>query len=202
MSGLRQIGQGLALAAAFALPAAALAAGGMGAGDLSLIDGAALSGVKGMVGVNMAAGSDNAQLNARAISIGVGGGQAVAGVNAGQHVVLPASPAVYGGRAVIGGGAFAHSSGAISVNQASGAANAQANVISIGIAAQAVSDAALAQSVTVPAHALQKAQGARTAIVSLTAFEGARGIVQVNQSAGIGNVTANSFVLQIELGGH
>jgi hypothetical protein len=33
-----------------------------------------------------------------------------------------------------------------------------------------------------------------------TAFEGAHGLVQVNQSAGSGNSTANNFALQVQLG--
>jgi hypothetical protein len=33
-----------------------------------------------------------------------------------------------------------------------------------------------------------------------TAFDGARGLIQVNQSAGSGNATANSFALRVETG--
>jgi hypothetical protein len=36
--------------------------------------------------------------------------------------------------------------------------------------------------------------------ISDTAFSGARGLVQVNQSAGSGNATANNFVLSVQAG--
>jgi hypothetical protein len=36
--------------------------------------------------------------------------------------------------------------------------------------------------------------------VADTAFRGARGIIQVNQSAGSGNATANSFAMRIMAG--
>lgn len=187
----------------------ALAGGAEAAGDPpalinhSLIGGAALSDSSGVVGVNVAAGDTNAQLNATAISLGkLGSGAQISSM---QQVTLSSVPKGVVGRAVIDGSAFSHSSGAISVNQAAGMGNAQANAIaiSVGIPVKSVSDAALAQSATLPM--LKGPRGSRgipETSIGASAFNGARGIVQVNQSAGIGNATANAVALQIEGVGH
>lgn len=171
----------------------------------SLIGEQALSNVRGVIGLNMAAGDNNAQFNGTAISLGGTDGRGVAGVTIKQALRLDKPASAYlGGNASIGGSAFAHSSGAISVNQASGAANAQANAIAISIGAKAVSDSTLAQTVTLPKQAAGGATGAqapRQTVVGSGAFNGAKGIVQLNQSAGVGNTTANGFSLNILSGG-
>lgn len=167
----------------------------------SLIGAQALSDVHGVIGVNMAAGDTNVQFNGTAISLGGSRGGGVAGVGIRQRLRLDEPASTFaGGNVAIGGGAFAHSNGAISVNQAGGAANAQANSIAISIGASAVTDSTLAQTVTLSTPSAARAGSthvSRQALVAPDAFNGTRGIVQLNQSAGVGNATANGFRLNI-----
>jgi hypothetical protein len=92
----------------------------------SIIDGHALSHVRGRFAVNMAAGDSNIQANAAAVALGANGPAIglVGGIQATDpgQATLP-DVAV----AVIGAQVFANSSGLISVNQTSGVGNAQAN---------------------------------------------------------------------------
>src|SRR5690242_493869 len=87
--------------------------------------------------------------------------------------------------------------GCFRVNQASGSANAQANVIAIGIGADAdaLAESVLSSTASGIAPASVSRGTIREAAISDSAFRGARGLVQVNQSAGSGNRTANHFAL-------
>ncbi|OBS09597.1 hypothetical protein [Acidihalobacter prosperus] len=168
----------------------------------SLIQSEAMSDFRGVVGVNVAAGVDNAQINATSIALGAERGRGIAKNQIRQelNVEMPALP--YEGDSKIEGSAFTHSHGVISVNQASGVGNAQANgvAISVGVGVESLSENELAQTVTVARQgnvATAATQGPRSAIVDERAFGGARGVVQLNQSAGVGNATANGFSLNI-----
>lgn len=169
----------------------------------SLISGAALSDVRGRFAVNIAAGDSNAQTNAAAIAVGLGdvsaGAYASALERADGHRVAPPGVAT----AVISDRAFANAAGMVSVNQTSGGGNAQANTVAFGLGfeVEAAADSWLAatSSGITPAGSPSRS-GLRGVSIADTAFEGSRGLVQVNQSAGSGNSTANNFALRVETG--
>lgn len=168
----------------------------------SIIDSNALSGVRGRFVVNMAAGDSNMQANAAAVALGTSGSPAVGLVSGTQAIDLRQAGLPDVSVAFIGNHAFAHSSGMISVNQTSGVGNAQANgaALALGfeeVVAESVLSATTSGAVQIGAGA---GKGHQAVSIHDTAFDGARGLVQVNQSAGSGNSTANNFALQVQLG--
>ncbi len=195
---LRPILPLMALALAAAQPAFAQQAGriaGEVSGAANIATGAAV-GVTGALTVNQAAGLNNAQANQLTIS----NGDAAANDNASVQSAT-ARARVPSARASIDGNAFSNSSGALMVNQSAGAANLQRNSVQLGTAApgvETVSDGVL--SATAANNGGQgravAVQGVREASISGDAFKNVTGIVQINQTAGAGNATANSFVLR------
>jgi len=187
----------VALAAATAALVAASAAHAQASvGATASVAPDAALGTTGAFTVNEAAGVDNAQANQLAIT----GGGAVANLNLNAQRASSAA-VVTTARASIGARAFSNASGAVMVNQAAGAGNIQSNRAQLGTAAigvEAVSDAVLSAAAATnggrgrPAEA----QGIREASIGNAAFANATGLVQVNQTAGAGNVTANRFVLR------
>ncbi|WP_232243371.1 hypothetical protein [Paraburkholderia sp. SOS3] len=164
-------------------------------GEARIATGAAV-GATGAITVNEAAGIDNAQANQLTISTGGSAANDNASVQSAS-----ASAKVASARASIAGNAFSNTSGAVLVNQSAGAGNLQRNSVQLGTAAigvETVSDSVL--SAAVPKNGgLARANGvhdAREATLSNEAFRNVNGIVQINQTAGAGNATANSFVLR------
>lgn len=106
-------------------------------------------------------------------------------------------------RSEIGGSAFSNSTGVITVNQASGIGNAQANQVSLANGGIAEVSGAVLSGVTSSSNgAAETSQLAgkpsrKIAEIGDSAFQGTRGIVQVNQIAGSGNVTINAFSLGV-----
>ncbi|HEX7682126.1 MAG TPA: hypothetical protein VF446_01070 [Trinickia sp.] len=156
----------------------------------------ALAGATGVLSVNEAAGLNNAQSNQAAIVQAANG---IAGVASSQSA--RARALVPSARASIESGALSNVSGAAMVNQAAGAANLQRNGIVIGAAAigvESVSDSVLSAASPkqgrVDASAM--AQGERAVHIGNDVLKNASGIAQINQTAGAGNTTANSFVLR------
>jgi hypothetical protein len=153
-------------------------------------------GATGAVPVNETAGLDNAQANQITVTKGAAVGNANASVQSASVVAnVPRA------QASIEGNAFSNTSGAVLVNQSAGAGNLQRNSIQIGTAAlgvETVSDGEL--SATAPKNGSpgqsNAIHGVREASISSDAFRNANGIVQINQAAGAGNATANSFVLR------
>ena len=185
----------MALALAAAQPAFAQRITGEVSGDASIATGAAVS-VTGAITVNQAAGLNNAQINQLTIT----NGDAAANDNASVQSAT-ARARVPSARASIEGNAFSNSSGAVMVNQSAGAGNLQRNSVQLGTAApgvETVSDGVL--SATAAHNGGQSRavapQGVREASISGDAFRNVTGIVQINQTAGAGNATANSFVLR------
>jgi len=168
----------------------------------TIIDGNVGSNTQGVLSVNQAAGDANLQSNTTAAAINANGlasaqGNVVQTINKGTFGV----PDVAVAR--INGTAFNNASGVIKINQAAGAANAQANSVAIAVGANVdvTTDAVLAQTVSNVAPTTMTANGQhRETTVADTAFRGASGIVQVNQSAGIANATSNTFALRVQLG--
>ncbi len=166
----------------------------------------ALEGGRGAIGVNVVAGDSNAQLNARALAVSVGQGvSATAQIKASQHVGLPEG-GPDSATSLIGGNAFSNATGLISVNHASGAGNAQLNDFAIGVAVGgvAVTESELNLTVTgqpVGDAVVEDTSGQhREVAISDSAFSGSSGVVQINQLAGSGNATSNSFGLSVSLG--
>ena len=191
---LRPIPLLAALALAAAQPSYAQQVGRV-SGDASIATGAAVS-VTGAITVNQAAGLNNAQINQLTIT----NGDAAANDNASVQSAT-ARARVPSARASIEGNAFSNSSGAVMVNQSAGVANLQRNSVQLGTAApgvETVSDGVL--SATAANNGGQgravAVQGVREASISGDAFRNVTGIVQINQTAGAGNATANSFVLR------
>lgn len=170
--------------------------------DRSTINGRAGAGLQGVASVNVAAGAGNVQANVRAIALA--SGAAVASAH--QHVVASPAETQRDARAVLTGSAFNSSDGVIGLNQAAGSANAQLNVLAVGADAMAAfgqqidnlalaairvdSDAGTDGAVVVPAPV-------REARIGGTAARSPTGILQLNQTAGAGNASANAIVLQL-----
>ena len=164
-------------------------------GDATIERGA-FAGAKGAVTVNEAAGLNNAQSNQAAIVLGPNGVAATDVAQSAQaHARVPSA------QASIESGALSNVSGVTMVNQAAGAANLQRNSVVLGAAAtgvESVSDSVLSAASPkqgrVDASAM--AQGERAVRIGNDVLKNASGIAQINQTAGAGNATANSFVLR------
>lgn len=175
--------------------------------DAATIGGRAGESVQGRIAINQAAGSGNAQVNLGAIALS-DGGLGVANVHALQR---PGNGArERDATALIHDGAFSGSQGVLSVNQVAGSGNAQANLFLVGQGPQGflasghqgitgLDDAALA-AVAGDATTTEGAVAPswrREAVIADDAFRGSQGVVQVNQTAGVGNSSANAIVLQL-----
>lgn len=153
---------------------------------------------RGNFNVNQAAGDQQQQTNVRAIAIGTEAG-ATTIVN--QRLNTPANPSM-NATATIGGTSFSNGNGVLGVNQSAGANNQMANVmrISISAAPQAIDDSALSQqnvALLPSSGATGTPTGSRQVVTSDQAFTGSRGVIQVNQSAGVGNRMANTLSIRV-----
>lgn len=190
-----------ALVGAIILSTPSLAAGPLFENN-SLIDPRALSNSTGAIGLNMATGDGNAQLNAGALAVTVGQGVSSL-VSAQQSVQLNEIAASTLQRSTIATGALANVAGLVSVNQASGESNAQANgfAIGLGLEGQVLAEADLAAEVTGNLSYQAAGEGdverSLEARIENGAFRAAKGLVQINQLAGAGNKTANKFALEV-----
>jgi len=165
-------------------------------GATSTISHDAAVGMTGAIAVNETAGIDNAQAN----QITVSNGGVVGNDNASAQSAAVAAK-LTNARASIEANAFSNSSGAVLVNQSAGAGNLQRNSTQLGTAAlgvETVSDGEL--SATAPKNGSHGqsfgVHSVREANISSDAFKNVSGIVQINQTSGAGNATANSFVLR------
>ena len=152
----------------------------------------------GNVTINQAAGDQQQQVNIRAIAIGT---EAKASTSVTQKINTPADPSL-NAKAVIGGNSFSNGSGVIGINQSAGANNQMVNTVRVGISAQpqGMDDSALSQQnvALVPnSGTASPASGSRQIVTSDQAFTGSRGVVQLNQSAGVGNRMANTLNIRV-----
>ena len=186
-----------------ALVALSAQAGPPGPDNINVISGNVLENGKGIIGINMVAGSGNAQLNAGALAVSVGQG-AHSSLTLSQTVDVNGYDRSGAAVSTISANAFGQAAGLISINQASGQGNAQINGFSIGLGLGGgfvVDESSLAATVTgntVEGDA-QVPQGYREARIEGEALGRASGLVQINQLAGSGNATANSFKLNISV---
>ncbi|CRL46999.1 MULTISPECIES: hypothetical protein [Pseudomonas] len=153
---------------------------------------------KGNLNVNQAAGDQQQQTNVRAIAIGTNAG---ASTKIHQSIDTSANPSM-NATATIGGTSFSNGNGVLGVNQSAGANNQMANAARISISAgpQSVDDSALSQQnvALLPSSGATGSQtGSRQVVTSDQAFTGSRGIIQVNQSAGVGNRMANTLSIRV-----
>jgi hypothetical protein len=179
------------------VPARAQDIGGMAT---TMIRDSALQGVQGRIAINVTAGDSNAQANAAALAMG---SVAYATNAVHQSVDSRGMGTSTAALAVITDHAFAQANGLLAVNQASGTGNVQANLLAIAVGAEveAVAESRLSATSApiAPPGGIARAR-TREAIIADTAFDGARGLIQVNQTAGSGNATANQFVLIFQTG--
>ncbi|CAN0619434.1 conserved exported protein of unknown function [Burkholderia multivorans] len=185
----------LTIGTALALPAAHAQDVPLVSGTATIATGAA-TGATGAIAINEAAGLDNVQANQLALGMAAAGTGYIASTQA-----ATTSARIGDTTARIEGSAFSNVSGALMVNQSAGAGNLQRNstvVGTLGAGVWAVSDTELSE--TAPGHGgLGVPVGGRDmpeASISGDAFKHISGIVQVNQTSGAGNATANSFVLR------
>lgn len=154
---------------------------------------------QGVLSVNQAAGDQQQQINGRALAMG---SNASATTHFRQYQVLNGSGRSMNAGASIDGSAFSSGSGVLGVNQSAGAGTQQINSfrLSIGSAAQSVDDSVLAQQNVVLSQnsgAAESTSGERAVAIDRRAFAGSSGVVQLNQSAGVGNRMANSVSIRI-----
>jgi hypothetical protein len=153
---------------------------------------------RGNFNVNQAAGDQQQQANVRAIAMGT---QAGATTSVQQKITTSANPSM-DATATISGSSFSNGNGVLGVNQGAGANNQMANVLRISISAtpQAIDDSDLSQQnvALLPNSGTTGApSGSRQVVTSDQAFTGSRGVIQVNQSAGVGNRMANTLSIRV-----
>lgn len=184
---------------------AALPAGAQTAApnDQARIGHDAATGLNGRIAINQAAGVGNVQANLAAIALAERG-HGVFDLQGRQQA--QAGDRQRSASARIEGQAFTDASGVLSLNQAAGSGNAQLNLFAIGHGdvqsaenlIAGLDDTALAavagDNRTEGAGA---SPGVRTATIDRDAFRGSQGVVQVNQTAGVGNASVNAIVLQL-----
>ncbi|MFF7110245.1 adhesin [Pseudomonas sichuanensis] len=165
--------------------------------DTAIIDSSA-SQYLGNMAVNQAAGDFQQQTNARALA---NGHSANATTQIRQRLQTTVDPA-RDSRASIQGDAFSRGSGVLGVNQSAGASTQQANALRISISAQpqSLDDSVLLQqnvALRNTSDATDSAPGYRQVNTSDQAFTGSRGVIQLNQSAGVGNRMANTLSVRV-----
>ena len=156
------------------------------------------AGYHGNVTLNQAAGDQQQQVNVRAVAIGTG---AKTSTTVTQKITTPADPSL-NAKAAIGGNSFSNGSGVIGINQSAGANNQMVNAVRVGISAQpqGIDDSALSQqnvALLPDSGSASPASGSRQIVNSDQAFTGSRGVVQLNQSAGVGNRMANTLNIRV-----
>lgn len=174
-----------------------LAAGVQAADGSATIDSSA-AGYQGVVMINQASGELQQQVNARAVSAG-----AMPTLNVEQHRDgLTAADAGVDLGASIHGASFSGGSGVLGINQGAGAGNQQINGFRLGAAArpESLDDQVLAQSAAGASFSSAvepPGAGERLVEIDDRAFSGSRGVVQLNQGAGVGNRMVNNLGIRI-----
>lgn len=163
----------------------------------TVIGGSALSDVNGIAAANTAAGYGNLQSNSGVLAIGQ---QASTNQGLFQQSRIDQRLGAIQADATIKERAFRNASGWVPVNQAAGVGNVQSNTLGMAMGAEVsnLSDSSL-QQVLAAGQGLNGSAGGgsggtvRNLEIDESAFGGARGVIQVSQSAGTGNATRNNF---------
>lgn len=156
------------------------------------------SSFSGNASLNQAAGDGHQQTNVRMISIG---DQPTTSVRVEQVRGAIALPQGLDSAARIQGPAFSQASGISGINQSAGIGNQNINAfrMAVGVIPESLDDSVLSQSTAITSATLGGAtvDGERIVEISDQAFSGSRGVVQLNQSAGVGNRTTNSLSIRV-----
>lgn len=168
----------------------------------SLIDGYSLSHVQGAININMASGHGNLQSNSGVIAMGDNAlaNNIVVQIATSNNRLEPELA-----NAVIKDQALSQAVGWISVNQAAGQSNVQSNTLSValGIRGSSLTSESLSQVLSNKQESMEDSEGkaqSRRVEIEESAFAGARGVIQVNQSAGVGNATGNHVGIRMTSG--
>jgi hypothetical protein len=165
--------------------------------------------VSGLSRVNITAGTGNLQQNSSAIAIlHESSLNAVAKVRSTQLTDNPTNNNQQLMSAEIGSGAFNGARGITSINQSAGADNTQLNAMAVAVGGRRpfaiveMNESQLlgesqAAGFSLTDQAGNTAQVNAATGLSKSAFNGARGVIQINQAAGIGNLTSNSFTMSV-----
>ncbi|WP_246327037.1 hypothetical protein [Burkholderia guangdongensis] len=165
-------------------------------GGIATIETGVAYGATGAVAVNETAGLDNVQGNQMVFGMGAPGAGSIVSTQAAVATARAGETAAH-----IEGSAFSNVTGAVMVNQSAGVGNLQRNSAvlgTLGAEVQAVSDTELSETAA-RQSGLGLPEGGRDrpeVSISSDAFKHISGIVQVNQTSGAGNATANVFVLR------
>lgn len=147
--------------------------------------------------VNQAAGDQQQQLNSRALATG---SNASASTSLSQKINTGASTAI-DAKVAIQGNSFSNGNGMVGVNQSAGANNQMINAVRISssTAPQSIDDSVLSQQNVAlsPNSGSSTPAGSRQVVTSDQAFTGSRGVIQVSQSAGVGNRMANTLSIRV-----
>ena len=152
---------------------------------------------EGVLSINQAAGNQQQMSNSRAVALG---GQAT-NVDI-QNLNGKVDPSL-NAKAAIQGSSFTNGNGVLGINQSAGANNQSINAVRISLnpGPQSIDDSVLLQQNTTTLatdSGLTSTTGSRQVVTSDQAFTGSRGVVQVNQSAGVGNRVANTLGITIK----
>lgn len=168
----------------------------------SLIERNSLSHARGAINVNMASGYGNLQTNSGVIAMGDNAlaTNIVVQVATSNNRLEPEQAS-----AVIKDQALSQTAGWISVNQAAGQSNVQSNTLSValGIRGSSLTSQSLSQVLAhtqVPTEDAEGNASSRRVEIEESAFAGSRGVIQVNQSAGMGNATGNHVGVRMTSG--
>ena len=173
----------------------------------SVIDQGAMTGVRGVARVNMAAGDSNVQQNSAALAHSTG--PSVAVVKAKQSAQDAPQDFYQRLSAQIEAGALNNALGVVMVNQSSGVGNMQFNGAAVAIGGKGSTAVIQLDAKGLESYSADTgldAQGANEAAVTLVeanaaispdAFANAKGVFMINQTAGNNNATANSFTLSV-----
>jgi hypothetical protein len=183
------------------LPAGLAAQSDTAPADQVILDSGEGAGHSGRLAVNIAAGNGNQQASSAILAIG--------DVALTQGQIIQHAEASEGDRAtqiVLGPGAFAGTSGFVSINISAGTQNQSANLAALAIGRSgALSDELLAQ--TRAPHepsggtAMAATGGNDTIAIDDGAFAQGSGLFQANLMGGERNSSANTFSLTVTAGG-
>lgn len=154
---------------------------------------------RGVLSVNQAAGDRQQQANSRTLAIGA---PATAAGRPVQEQTPDGVGNVLEARSSIRGDAFSNGRGVLGVNQSSGSGNQQSNVlhVSIGARVENLDDGILAQQSVMPSQdsdLTETSPGRRAVDTDNRAFAGSKGVVQLSQSAGVGNRMGNTISIRV-----
>ena len=158
--------------------------------NINRIDPGSLSNISGVIGVNIAAGDNNAQANIRSITEG----KNAKSLSSSQMKTFALSDNDVASVS-IGANTLTNARGLVSINQAAGSGNIQINDIAIALGENIQINSESLLMVRIPQAAAQENNDQQTANkkVSLdsSSLKGASGAIQLNQIAGHGNIAVN-----------